>query len=320
MKQYRILIFLTATILNWTLSGCGSPTIENDGGLSIRAKMKGNPTDQAVIRHTSELLQNRLAQFCPGTPNVNYQSKSGTFEMTLPGAKDEEFYKLLITTIGVFKIMETYDNQDMFPYMEKVDQKLALIQESNSEADSTDPSHPLWQWFTPSWNEFQPMQGPILGYSKPEDTAKLNAMFRDQAVVRVLPPSVSLFWGHLVVDDLLPLLAVKRRSELIGNEAIASAQVTFGYEDRPEITLRFHPEYHEPWKRATRENIGKALAIIIDGEIYAFPHVAGEIEGGVSTISSDFTMAQAQLLAGVLNSGALQQPLKVIESKKIEGK
>jgi preprotein translocase subunit SecD len=85
----------------------------------------------------------------------------------------------------------------------------------------------------------------------------------------------------------------------------------------PIVGLQFNAEGSALFEKLTRENVGKPLAIFLDGEPISIPTVSGAISGGKAQISGNFKPAEAKLLVGRLNSGALPVPITLISTQTI---
>lgn len=102
----------------------------------------------------------------------------------------------------------------------------------------------------------------------------------------------------------------------VGGERLTDANVTF-QDGRPVVGFRFDAVGGKHFGDATRENVGKRLAIVLDGKIISAPVIRDAILGGSGVISGNFTSQQAQDLALLLRAGALPAPLTVIEERTV---
>ena len=80
-----------------------------------------------------------------------------------------------------------------------------------------------------------------------------------------------------------------------------------------EVSMTMNAEGTQEWARLTGENVGKCIAIVLDGYVYSAPRVNGKIDKGQSSITGDFTIQEAKDLANVLNSGKVPAPAKIIQ-------
>lgn len=97
-------------------------------------------------------------------------------------------------------------------------------------------------------------------------------------------------------------------------DARADMSTTTGH---PEVTMQMDEEGARTWRRVTRQNIGKQIAIVLDNVVYSAPVVNGEIPNGNSQITGSGDMAEARLLSVILKAGALPAPVKIIQEQVV---
>ncbi|EMR01113.1 protein translocase subunit SecDF [Cesiribacter andamanensis] len=158
------------------------------------------------------------------------------------------------------------------------------------------------------------------------DTAQINRILARADVQELLPANMSFVWdvkafaprqGATNNDaQLLQLYAVQRerggRAPLTG-EVIERARQDIDDRGRADVVMVMNGEGARAWKRLTGNNIGQRIAIVLDNYVYSAPVVQGEIDGGVSSITGNFTVDEAKDLANILEAGALPAPAKIVE-------
>ncbi len=163
--------------------------------------------------------------------------------------------------------------------------------------------------------------GPIVGITEAKDTALVNRYLGLKQVKQVLPRDLGLRWSVKALDEdgkFFQLIAIKYtnrdgRAPLTG-AVITDARAQFGQNSsRAEVSMSMNAEGSKTWARMTKENIGKSIAIALDGYIYSFPTVNSEITGGHSSISGNFTVEEAKDLANVLKSGKMPAPARIVQ-------
>ncbi len=163
--------------------------------------------------------------------------------------------------------------------------------------------------------------GPVVGIADARDTAVVNRYFSMKQVRQVLPRDLGLRWSVKAIDDndqYFQLIAIKYtnrdgRAPLTGS-CITNARPQFAQNSaRAEVSMSMNAEGSKTWARMTKENIGKSIAIALDGYIYSFPTVNTEITGGNSSISGNFTVEEAKDLANVLKSGKMPAPARIVQ-------
>jgi SecD/SecF fusion protein len=163
-------------------------------------------------------------------------------------------------------------------------------------------------------------RGPVVGFAHYKDTAKINALFNERAVKEVLPANLGLRWTVKAVNDrgdIYQLIAIKTNRDNrapLGGEVITDARADFSQTSAyANVSMTMNSEGAKIWQRMTKENIGKSIAIALDGYIYSFPTVNNEIPGGQSQITGNFTVEEAKDLANTLKSGKMPAPARIIQ-------
>lgn len=164
-------------------------------------------------------------------------------------------------------------------------------------------------------------QGPVIGYALFKDTSKVNSILARREVRALLPRNMEFRWSvkpPTPESKALELIAIRTngRDNLppLDGGAIADARPDFGqFTGNPEVTMRMNPEGANTWKRLTAENVGKAIAIVLDDYVYTYPTVQGEIAGGNSSITGTFEIKETQDLANILKAGKLPAPARIVE-------
>lgn len=175
--------------------------------------------------------------------------------------------------------------------------------------------------------------GPVVGTAFSRDTAKINDMLANERVRANLPSNLKLLWTikGLAADEipywtnvpltegesLFQLIAIREvtpggRPPLEG-DVITSARAETRERGDFEVSMAMNAEGAKTWARLTKANIGKSIAIVLDGYVYSFPNVNDEISGGRSSITGGFGVEEAQDLANILKSGKLPAPARIVE-------
>lgn len=167
-------------------------------------------------------------------------------------------------------------------------------------------------------------KGPIIIGVKTKDTAAVMAMFRRDEIRAMLPSDLQLAWTAKpeVSEDGKPfvwLLALREGNKggpVLEGDVVTDARKSFNQlsgSASPEISMSMNAEGSKNWARITKENIGKSIAIVLDGKVYSFPTVNGEITGGQSQITGNFSNQEADDLVKLLNTGKLPAKCKIVE-------
>ena len=182
-------------------------------------------------------------------------------------------------------------------------------------------ANPLFAQLQPSVSPAgQPYQGPVVGTAHYTDTAKVMAMLNSQVAKSLLPRELRLCWTVKAIDEAeayYQLVALKSQTSgrpSLEGDVITDARADFGQTSAyANVSMTMNAEGARDWQRITRDNIGKSIAIVLDGYVYSFPTVQNEIAGGNSQITGNFTVEEAKDLANTLNSGKMPAPARIIQ-------
>jgi SecD/SecF fusion protein len=163
-------------------------------------------------------------------------------------------------------------------------------------------------------------EGPVVGVCAVKDTAQVNAYLNDKAVNKFFPVDVVFSYTVKPIDldgkfvNLVALKSNRGGKAAMEGDVVTDANEAFGqFSSTAEVSMAMNAEGAKQWKRLTADNIGKSVAIVLDGYVYSYPTVQAEIAGGRSSITGDFTLEEAKDLANILKSGKLPAPARIIE-------
>jgi len=200
------------------------------------------------------------------------------------------------------------------------------------ESDSTKVDSLSQQTKKSLFSVLQPSQrqkGPLVGYAMVQDTSKVNAYLQMDQVKALFPKNVMFMWGvkplpqreledgTMSKQEIYELIAIKvtthdGRAPLEG-DVITNASKSVTSKGGYEVSMRMNAEGANVWARLTKANIGKSIAVVLDGYVYSYPTVQNEITGGSSSITGDFDVKEAEDLANILKSGKLPAPARIVE-------
>ncbi|MBF9253292.1 protein translocase subunit SecDF [Pontibacter sp. 172403-2] len=153
------------------------------------------------------------------------------------------------------------------------------------------------------------------------DTAKINDIFDRPEVRAIFPPNMKFLWGVKAIpgdnkQEFVEFYAIKKgrggKAPMSG-DVINDARQDYDQNGRPEITMTMTPTGAKKWARLTGDNVGRQVAIVLDNYVYSAPVVQGEITGGSSSITGDFSIEEAQDLANILKAGKMPAPTRIVE-------
>ena len=168
----------------------------------------------------------------------------------------------------------------------------------------------------------QLLQGPIVGLAAGKDRDAISAMLATAAEKKVYDPrTVKFLWSAKADEHFGPdtyvLYAIKVTtrdgSALLDGSCISDARQDFSTVGGNEISMTMNSEGANEWKKITGQNVGNCIAIVLDNLVYSAPRVNGEIAGGRSSITGDFSLEEAKDLANILKSGKLPAPAVIVQ-------
>ncbi len=183
--------------------------------------------------------------------------------------------------------------------------------------------HPLFYLLQPFIDQQgKTVPGPIVGRALIKDTAQIMSYLNNDKVKRVLPDNIKFAWTYKPVkgaESVTQLIALKitrrdKRAALYG-DIMTDARKEYDQrqQGRPNISMTMTDEAGQTWAALTGDNIGKSIAIVLDGYVYSFPTVQGKISGGVSQITGDFTGQEADDMVNILKAGKMPAPARIVE-------
>jgi SecD/SecF fusion protein len=169
-------------------------------------------------------------------------------------------------------------------------------------------------------------EGPVIGYAAIGDTSKLNQYLSNPKIKSIFRPYTKFLWSFKAIDKeetTVQLVAIdgasNRGKAALAGDIITEARKMFdvGGGGSPQISMSMTADAAISWKHLTKDNIGKSIAIVLDNSVYSFPTVQGEIAGGTSSITGNFTIEEADDLVNILKAGKLPAPAHIVEENVV---
>ncbi|GHU71812.1 protein translocase subunit SecDF [Bacteroidia bacterium] len=207
----------------------------------------------------------------------------------------------------------------------------ALAVDSVALAQDEALVHSQWPLFSLlGLNPGQPYQFCIVSAARKSDMPKINALLANTKVKSLLDANrISLKWSVKPrvnekgeETDIFELIALKvnyidgKPKPVLSGDVIQDATDHFGqYSKFAEVSMTMKNDAAKVWARLTKDNIGKAVAIVLDDVVYSYPTVNQEITGGSSQITGHFSSEDAKDLANVLKSGRMSARAQIIQEE-----
>ena len=316
----------------------------------------------ASIDNSYNVVRNRIDQFGVVQPNIQkLEGQEGRLMVEMPGIREPERMRKLLQGSANLEFWETYNNQEIAPYLTQLDQRLANGETKVEANDSTangstksqlaqnkpaaklslkgnklgantgkDAQMAAAKKANPLLSMLQLIPGDalsVVGYASVRDTAAINKIIYSQLAQQVLPSDLRLRWSAKPADGLqqknifelhaLKVTTSDGRAPLEG-DVITDAKDQFDQYGRPEVSMTMNSDGARLWAAITKANLGKAVAIVLDGVVFTAPRINSEITGGSSSISgSSFTIEDTKDLANTLKSGRMPAPARIVQEEVV---
>ena len=321
---------------------------------------------QDAIDNSFNVVRTRIDKFGVVQPNIQkLEGQQGRIMVEMPGISQPERMRKMLQGSANLEFWETYNSEEIAPYLQQLDTRLAngdheveakdsvAADSSKNEVAKAEPAkaapklnlkkgdeakskinaekqsaaaikaHPLLARL-----QLVPGQGlSTVGYASVRDTAAINKLIHSALAKQVLPSDLKLLWSakpadHLNVKNIYELHALKvttstGRAPLEG-DVITDAKDEFEpTTGAPCVSMKMNTEGARRWAQMTKANVGKAIAIVLDGVVYSAPRVNGEIDGGSSQITGNFTIEDTKDLANTLKSGRMPAPARIVQEEVV---
>ncbi len=326
---------------------------------------------EAAIDNAFNIIRTRIDRFGVAQPNIQQLQTKGRILVELPGVKDQKRVRALLQGTAMLEFWETYENQEVYPYLMQANQRLRELQantrqngdnqpvaesqeladQTEAQADTTASSllselasgtagdttdiddmanfreeYPLFAVLNPSTDQSgQLFFGPAIGIAHSRDTAQVNEYLQREQIRSIFPRDMMFRWTANSVDNagtLYRLIALKANTRdgrpPLDGDVITDARQDFDQMgSNPEVSMTMNSEGAKVWQRLTKENIGKSIAIVLDGYVRSFPTVQNEISGGRSSITGLESIEEAKDLSNILKSGKMPAPARIIQEEVV---
>ena len=306
---------------------------------------------ESAVSNSFNVLRNRIDRFGVTQPNIQKLGNSGRILVELPGVKEPERVRKLLQGTASLEFWATYDNAEVEAFLAEANAKLAEILADTevaavetaapAEADSLlaaelqqgqkeAEAEAAYRKQNPLYSVLQPSGAKgnaCIGYANYADTARVNKYLNMPQIKALFPREFKPMWTvkasqWIPGDNIFELVAIKATSRdgkaPLDGGVVTDARVQYGNTGgNPEVSMSMNAEGASIWARMTKDNIGRQIAIVLDGMVYSYPTVNSAIEGGSSQITGNFTLEEAEDLANVLKSGKLPAPATIIQEQVV---
>ena len=309
---------------------------------------------ESAVANSFNVLRNRIDRFGVTQPSIQKIGNTGRILVELPGVKEPERVRKLLQGTASLEFWPTFTYDEMASYLDEANTRLAEIlsagetaaPEAEAAPEATDAvsqelqaqnaasedanmaaarkANPLYAILSPSG-----MRGnACIAFAAAADTAQINKYLHMPEIEAVFPAEFRPMWSvqpssYMQSDNIYELVAIKATSR-DGKAPLDGGVVTDAHVDydqrrggNPGVSMTMNAEGANIWARLTKENIGRQVAIVLDGTVYSYPTVQTEITGGSSSITGNFTIDEATDLTNVLKSGKLPAPATIVQEQVV---
>ncbi len=266
----------------------------------------------SAVERAMEIIRSRIDRFGVTEPGILQQGNS-RIVVELPGVDDEERVRDLLRGTARLEFRLTPESDEINSAKQAI---ASFFSDFEADEENEEVQNLLEIFDLRGTNQYS------FGYAAGRDTAAVNRILQTEDVQRLIPRNMDLLWGATAFahDNGIPLyemIAVRSQIELTG-DVISEARVAFDpTTNRPEVSMTMDSDGARRWSRITGANIGRPVAIVLDGYVYSYPTVRSQINNGRSSISGIGGVQEAEDLVNILLSGALPAPLEIIEERTV---
>ena len=307
---------------------------------------------ESAVANSFNVLRNRIDRFGVTQPSIQKIGNTGRILVELPGVKEPERVRKLLQGTASLEFWPTFTFEEISSFLDEANVRLAEILAAEEapatvaeavaaetdavaqelQAQSAEDAslaaarkaNPLYAVMTPSG-----MRGSAcIGFAAAADTALVNKYLRIPEIASIFPVEFRPIWtvkssDYVKDENVYDLVAIKASSRdgkaPLDGGAVVDAHVNYdqrrgGY---PGVSMTMNAEGANVWARMTKENVGRQIAVVLDGTVYSYPNVNEAITGGSSEITGHFSIDEATDLTNVLKSGKLPAPATIVQEQVV---
>ncbi len=304
--------------------GVISPNITK---LSTKGRILIELPGQKDPRRVRELLQ--------GTANLEFWETYENSEIIGDLSAANNILKEMQINVQKTNVEKPAVNQNPADTAKKSEQELLkLIQKDTTKTPAAttreqfNSQNPLFGVLTPRVTaRGEAMPSCLIGLANGKDTSKVDSYLAMPQIRALFPRDLRFLWSqnpykYDPTKTMFELHAIKVTTRdgrpPLNGDVVTSARPTSGVTgSEVKVEMTMNSEGSKTWARMTRENVGRCIAVVLDGYVQSYPRVVNEINGGNTEITGDFTIDEATDLANKLKSGKMPAPARIISDNVI---
>ena len=262
---------------------------------------------ESAISNSFNVLRNRIDRFGVTQPNIQKLGNSGRILVELPGVKEPERVRKLLQGTASLEFWTTYDNAEVEAYLAEANATLAelladveevevaetpaegedVVAAELAQAENEAANAAAYRKQNPLFSVLQPSGArgyACIGYASYADTAQVNKYIAMAKNRGIFPPEFKPMWSvkpsqafanNEYIYELVAIKAASRDGKApLDGGVVTDARVSYGNTGgNPSVSMSMNAEGANVWARLTKDNIGKQVAIVLDGMVYSYPTV-----------------------------------------------
>jgi SecD/SecF fusion protein len=314
MKIFPLYGIVILALCSALFASCGDSPIEHGTEYILEVPAGTNNSD---LNAASLIIQKRLDNFgLEGDYELSHDAGRITVRVRSGVVTDNSKMRALLQSSASLKFRAMYSFSDIANTVSEANQRYLRM----NHIDSLNPTNAGLAGLIAA-NSNDPYS-PMIFSCRAKDTTAVMEILRTDSIAMLFNGDVVFRWGRSLPlqtgEPTYGLFACKEGFNYVmdGNNIESADALMNSDMGSWEISLVFDPAGAKEFARITRTNVGRSLAIELDGFVYSYPTVNGEITGGLAMITGNFTETEAGYLAKILSAGKLPVPLAIVQESQ----
>ena len=287
------------------------------------------------LNATAEILRTRLDRFGVIKPGVSVNEMAYLLEVIAPGIKDDKTLMDKAIAQANVEFRETFETEELAGFWRSIVHYREEPEIDTLATMNDTLGEPLYIVSEPQptyeksiLTELEPGYDMAFASARPDIVPTVDAYLARPEIKSLFPENLEFMWSDKPEESTMDgsqrffLYAIKKemkRSKVLGTSYIVNATDSYNSQTGEiTVSISFNSEGSERFAELTRDNVGRSIAITMDGVVYSAPRVMSEIYGGNVEISGSFSKDEAESLANLISTGAYPAPFVIIKSSVVK--
>lgn len=288
-----ITYILTTVVISFVLFSAFPKSISGQTQ-TIRIHCVDDMPDIELLDESVRIIKNRLESYGIKNFDISIPGNQNNVQIDINEKVDIGEIEPLLTSKARFEFFETFDRSDIIDQLVKEDTLFSLLnipvkgralKEINSNA--------------------------ILGFSTRDKKSMVEDYLASRQISDTAFNRVNFAWSYSSNENC-ELFVLKKKSFFDGSYVKECIGKYYPDSDIADIIISFTPDGAKVWQEMTKRNVGKSIAIVMDGKVCHAPKVMFEIENGKCRIAGNFQTGEVNKLLSIINNGELPLNFKLI--------